>query len=478
MPLLTLQWNAGAALYVHDGAWKKIAEFEALDVSAVLSALADNKGDILVATANDTFSVVPVGTDGQILVADSAEAAGVKWSDVSEGTSYEGLIPGGDYDFTAPGATTGNTYIDALVAADDPVPAGVRWIAAGDGSFTKFDPSGFGTEVVTFSEGDLITTSQGSLRFNGAYLNVNKAAVAGISSDPFQRLELGSDGLPLYKTCVDTTDNLVGTATQNLGGSDATDGSAISPFGTITVTEQQDYTFVHSGTFTAAGSGAGFGVSTVDNANDNGAWASSDVFTSGADRISQTSPSKTYTVSLAPGTYYIAGWLGGSASLSAQTLDVTYCSEPEESTPFGPQTTVNANDTDSIDWDLATTRNLGITAQTGAASVTVNAATNLIEGAVARLGLSAADVDCTYTFTGYFDNTNTPLQPITVPAGTVQFLDFVQITATSLSQIGESGGGVASVEGFGVDNTNPENLKIGVEVPQTATDFVGEPLVL
>lgn len=37
------------------------------------------KGDLYVATAASTITRLPVGTDGQALVADSAQAAGVKW---------------------------------------------------------------------------------------------------------------------------------------------------------------------------------------------------------------------------------------------------------------------------------------------------------------------------------------------------------------------------------------------------------------
>jgi hypothetical protein len=41
----------------------------------------NNKGDIFVASANDTSTVLPVGTDGQIIVANSAETSGLQWVD-------------------------------------------------------------------------------------------------------------------------------------------------------------------------------------------------------------------------------------------------------------------------------------------------------------------------------------------------------------------------------------------------------------
>jgi hypothetical protein len=52
-----------------------------LDAAAAIQpTIADAKGDIIVASAADTVSRVAVGTNGQVLTADSAEATGVKWA--------------------------------------------------------------------------------------------------------------------------------------------------------------------------------------------------------------------------------------------------------------------------------------------------------------------------------------------------------------------------------------------------------------
>lgn len=44
------------------------------------SAIIDAKGDLLVGTANDNLARLPVGSNGHVLTADSAQSSGIKWS--------------------------------------------------------------------------------------------------------------------------------------------------------------------------------------------------------------------------------------------------------------------------------------------------------------------------------------------------------------------------------------------------------------
>jgi hypothetical protein len=55
------------------------------DSNAIQNAIVDAKGDIIAATANDTPARLAVGTNGQVLTADSTAATGLKWATAAGG---------------------------------------------------------------------------------------------------------------------------------------------------------------------------------------------------------------------------------------------------------------------------------------------------------------------------------------------------------------------------------------------------------
>jgi hypothetical protein len=56
------------------------------DANAIQNAIVDAKGDLITATAADTPARLGVGTNGQVLTADSTTATGLKWATTSSGS--------------------------------------------------------------------------------------------------------------------------------------------------------------------------------------------------------------------------------------------------------------------------------------------------------------------------------------------------------------------------------------------------------
>lgn len=62
-------------------------------VTNSMATAIDAKGDLVAGTAADTFARLAVGTNGQVLTADSAETTGLKWSTISGGFTYATYTP-------------------------------------------------------------------------------------------------------------------------------------------------------------------------------------------------------------------------------------------------------------------------------------------------------------------------------------------------------------------------------------------------
>ena len=74
------------------------------DSNAIQNAIVDAKGDIIVATAADTPARLAVGTDGQVLKANSATATGLEWSADSAGMTNP-MTTTGDTIYSSSGST-------------------------------------------------------------------------------------------------------------------------------------------------------------------------------------------------------------------------------------------------------------------------------------------------------------------------------------------------------------------------------------
>ena len=85
------------------------------DSNAIQNAIVDAKGDLIAATAADTPARLAVGTNGQVLTADSTAATGLAWATPSTGATSLGFAAGknkiinGDFRFNQRNFTSGNS---------------------------------------------------------------------------------------------------------------------------------------------------------------------------------------------------------------------------------------------------------------------------------------------------------------------------------------------------------------------------------
>jgi hypothetical protein len=164
----------------------------------------DAKADLLTATANDTPARLAVGTNGQVLTADSTASTGLKWAAAADTNGFV-LIKRSAFSSVATTSTTfddvfTSTYKAYRVVVEDisssvapPVMLYWQWRYAGP---TTQSSSYYGaTTKITFNAGVLTTTTMSNAS-QYSTLNIGNTASNAISFDVY-RVGTGSSVYPL-----------------------------------------------------------------------------------------------------------------------------------------------------------------------------------------------------------------------------------------------------------------------------------------
>jgi len=92
------------------------------DANAIQNAIVDAKGDLIAATAADTPARLAVGTNGQVLTADSTAATGLAWAAAPAGASTLAQVATGSFSGTSVTISSLSSYDTIILAM-----TGVTW---------------------------------------------------------------------------------------------------------------------------------------------------------------------------------------------------------------------------------------------------------------------------------------------------------------------------------------------------------------
>jgi len=152
------------------------------------------KGDLISATAASTVARLPVGSDAQILVADSTASTGLKWAAASAPA-----VRGCSVKLTAAQATVSNTNYTVLFGGEDFDTDGYHSTSVNTGRITI--PTGLGGYYL-FTINNRQTTT--SAQQNSISLHVNGSVIGyGTSNGNFQSVvNTGGIGITLSGSIV------------------------------------------------------------------------------------------------------------------------------------------------------------------------------------------------------------------------------------------------------------------------------------
>jgi hypothetical protein len=135
-------------------------------LNAIPLSTVTTKGDLIAATASATVSRVGVGTDGQVLTADSASSAGVKWAAAGINTTAVLKIPAGSPKISTSASVAFNSAVYGI---------GMNANITALANSVAFNPNqpelmAAGSYPVTFTNNNAVWASRNISFFNTSYI--------------------------------------------------------------------------------------------------------------------------------------------------------------------------------------------------------------------------------------------------------------------------------------------------------------------
>jgi len=189
---------------------------------AVPKSLVDAKGDLIVATADDTVDRLPVDTDGKVLTADSGEAAGMKWE-----TPATGIPSSRTINTTAPLTGGGDLSADRTIALATP-PNGLY---VSGSLYLSWSPTSGGTRSV--APGSVVfwpVILDGPAVLNGLSIDVTTGGASG-AGHLYLVTASATTGRPTSSSTILATASNIATATNSTRVTASFDASATVSLG-------------------------------------------------------------------------------------------------------------------------------------------------------------------------------------------------------------------------------------------------------